>query len=135
MSKDKKPTVKVDKSNVKNVDLTKPTMSTLLHMEFDLPDVSIGGFETQKQFEKWIHALQNHFEKLYGEYSKTLDKNNRILDMMFTYLNKHPELFAEAHDEVSRDMMKFFFEKHIDKCQAIVDKISQIEKDLDLPIH
>ena len=112
-----------------------PTIKEILDMEFNLPDFLVGGFDTGEQYEKWLEVLINHFEKLHNKKSIYTEKAENIIDMLLIFLDKYPELFAENYGEVSRDMMKFVLYRHIDKCQKLVDKISQIEKDLNLPIH
>ena len=113
-----------------------PTMKEMLDIEFNVPDFSISNFDTGEQYHKWLEKLSERFEKLYMKQQENFAKDNGIIEMMLIFLDKYPELFAEnyAH-EVSRDMMKFYIHSHMDKCQKLIDRIEQIEKDLDLPIH
>ena len=112
-----------------------PTMADLVDMEFTLPDITVGAFDNQKDYEKWLDKLIWNFEELHQKNSELMDKMNRNINKMVIFLSKYPELFGENYGEVARDMMKFFYYSHTDKCEKLVDRISEIEKELNLPIH
>jgi len=113
-----------------------PTMKELVAIEFDLPDISISAFDDPKEYGKFLEKLVWHFDKQYQKLCAGMEKQEKIIKSMSIFLDKYPELFGENYShEVGRDMMKFFMYAHADKLNALVDKIEQIEKDLDLPIH
>ena len=76
MKKNSKGIVEISKQNVKNIDFSKPSMNMLVEMEFELPDISIGGFDTQKEFGKFLDKLVDKFESLLGNQEIAFGKSN-----------------------------------------------------------
>ena len=134
MSKEKKPTPKI--KPVKANDLTDiMSIKEMVDLEFNIPDASIGGFDTTKEYEKYLNELVKNFERLQIKNSNLGDKMHSNLDMMLIFLSKYPELFAEHYGEINRDMLKWSMFEHIKKCRALIDRIQEIEKELKLDIH
>jgi hypothetical protein len=132
MSKEKKPQVK----KVDSKDLTDIlTIKEMADLEFKIADMSIGDFTDEQQFQKFIDALKKQAGKYFFKQGEMITKANDNIETLLTYLVKYPELFAEDYDEINRDMIKFFLVKHMDKCREMIDRIQEIEKDLNLDIH
>ena len=112
-----------------------PSWAEMVNMEFNIPDVQMGGFDSIEQYEKWLDKLMTNFEKLHMKNSQHFEKVGGNIEMMLIFLNKYPELFGEQYGEVARDMFKFYIHRHMDNCQKLIDRVSEIEKEYNLPIH
>ena len=61
--------------------------------------------------------------------------NNQTTDGLLIFLDKYPELFAAEYGEINRDIIKWALSENIKKNRELIDKIQEIEKELNLEIH
>jgi hypothetical protein len=112
-----------------------PTLDDLLSIEFNVPDVSLSAFDNYEEFEKFQKAIMKRADKYFEKQSDLTHKADDYIDMLMVFLEKHPEMFAENSHEISRDMTKWALAEHMAKCRALIDRIQEIEKDLNLEMH
>ena len=118
-----------------NLNTTVPTIEDMLHVEFNVPDVSISAFDEYEEFEKYQKAVMKRADKYFNKTTDLTHRTVDYIDMLLIFLEKNPEMFAENSHEISRDMTKWALSTHIDKCRKLIDKIQEIEIDLDLDMH
>ena len=120
---------------IKHIDMKAPTLDDMLSIEFNVPDVSLSAFDTYEQFEKFQKAVMKRADKYFNQNSDYMQKIDNRIDMLLIFLEKHPEVFAEEYGEINRDMVKWRLAEHMEKCRKMIDKIQEIEIDLDLEMH
>ena len=138
MSKNKKPPTK----KLKPKDLI-PDLDEFLDIEFNVPKTHIGqeySFEAyeedgQEKFGVWLKAVDKRANSLFLRQSNLLSKIDEVNKMLSIYLDKYPELFAEEFGEINRDMIKWQLYESIKKYRSMIDKIQEIETDLELDMH
>ena len=118
-----------------NHDGSVPTLEDLLEFEFNVPDVSVSGFETYEDYEKFLRKVMRRATTLLHRNSTHMDKMKSNLDMFLIFLEKHPEMFAEDYGEINRDMVKWAYHEHMKKCREVIDRIQEIETELNLDMH
>ena len=74
-------------------------------------------------------------DKYFEKKSEHMQRTDDYLDMLMIFLDKHPEMFAEEYGEINRDMIKWQLSEHIRKCRGMIDRIQEIETDLNLEMH
>jgi len=111
------------------------TMKEMIDLELELPDVGVAYPQTMAQVEQWHKSLMRRVEKLFARQSKYMTDNNESTDCLLIFLDKYPELFRDEYGEINRDMIKFALHKNIEKNRELIDKIQEIEKYYNLPMH
>ena len=137
MSKDEIPTLKqkTPKARKRNNQDKGLSLAEMVELEFAIPNVSIGSFNTNEEFEQWINAIQKQAGRNFFKQGKLGVKSDINIDTLLIYLDKYPELFAEQYDEISRDMLKWSLNESIKKHRTMIDKIQEIERELGLAMH
>ena len=112
-----------------------PTLDDMLSVEFNVPDVSLSAFDTFEEFEKFQKAVLRRANAYFNQNSTYMTKISDRFDMLHIFLEKHPESFAEECGEINRDMIKWELATHMEKCRKMIDRIQEIETDLNLEMH
>ena len=120
---------------IKHIDMTSPDLDDMLSIEFNVPEVSISSFDTIEEYEKYLRSVMKRADKYVNQNSDYMQKIDDRIDMLLIFLEKHAEMFAEEYGEINRDMVKWRLSTHIDKCRKIIDRIQEIETELNLEIH
>ena len=112
-----------------------PTLDDMLSIEFNVPDVSLSAFDNYEEYEKFLKAVMKRADKYFEKKSQHTQRADDYIDMLMIFLEKHPEMFAEEYGEINRDMIKWSLAQHIEKCRAMIDRIQEIETELNLDMH
>ena len=128
MNKEKKPTTKPKQKELMS-------FKELIELELEIPDVMMGSFDNDTDFEKYLAMLDKHVNKLLLKHGEHMEKSERILEQLTIYIDKYGELFAEEYGEINRDMIKWSLVENMKKSRAFIDKIQELEKKLGLSMH
>ena len=112
-----------------------PTLNEMVEMELSIPDVSCASPQTVAQLEQWETVLMKKVNRLFDRHSKYRTDNNDTADGLFIFLDKYPELFVQEYGTINRDMLKHALMENIKKNRMLIDKIQEIEKQLNLEMH
>ena len=89
----------------------------------------------EQDFEQWRKSLMKKVQRLFNRQSKYMTDNNQTTEGLLLFLGKYPELFADEYGVINRDIIKWALAENIKKNRALIDKIQEIEKELNLEIH
>jgi hypothetical protein len=93
--------------------------------------------ETAKpeNYDQWEKDIMKKVQRLFNRQSKNMTDNNQTTDGLLLFLDAYPELFADKYGMINRDMIKWALHENIKKNRELIDKIQEIEKELNLEIH
>ncbi|MCL2061346.1 MAG: hypothetical protein FWH03_01800 [Firmicutes bacterium] len=89
----------------------------------------------EQDLDKFFETLMKRVTKLFQRQQKYMTDNNDTTDALLFFLEKYPELFADEYGTINRDMIKWALAENIKRNRALIDKIQEIEKKLNLEIH
>jgi len=121
------------KENKQKKERKYPMLNERVNVELSVADVGVGC--DPREAEQWLNSIMKKVQKLFNRQSKYMTDNNQTTDGLLIFLDKYPQLFAEEYGEINRDMIKWALAENIKKNRALIDKIQEIEKELNLPIH
>jgi len=90
---------------------------------------------TEKEVKEWAKKLIKEVWKLLNRHSNNMSDNNETIVVLLMFLEKYPMIFAHDFGMIERDMIKWSLKRNIEHNQKLVEKIEQIEKDFNLPLH
>ena len=85
--------------------------------------------------EKHCSDLMRGVRKMLNRQSRNRRENKDIAKCFMLYIDKYPQLFASEYGEINRDVLKWAFNEDIKTNRMLIDKIQEVEKNLNLEIH
>ena len=85
--------------------------------------------------ENKMSDLMRRFRKFLNRHSRNMSYNNDAADCLLLYLDFYPQIFAMEYGEISRDAIKWALAENIKANRRLIDKIQEVEKNLNLEIH
>jgi len=89
----------------------------------------------EKEAREFAKKLLKRIDKLICGQQERMRWNNETTEGLLAFLDKYPILFASEYSSLGRDMLKWSLEQNIAYTQSLIDKIQEIEKSHDLPLH
>jgi hypothetical protein len=89
---------------------------------------------TEAEFKKWLKSILKQESKFTSEYLYNCGENSELMKALTAFMDKYPILFADNHSAESRKFIKWVLQKQIEQTQSFIDRITQIEKEYNLPL-
>jgi hypothetical protein len=92
---------------------------------------------TEKDIEKYFDTIAKHLSKLVNRIHNNMSDNNQSIDFLIEQLSQEPNplIFALSGEIGTRKFLKWALAENIKRNQALIDKITEIEKARDLPLE
>ena len=94
----------------------------------------------RKELEKYFNKISRHIDKLLSRIHDKISDNNQSIDFLLEQLNgepenSHPIIYALADEIEGRKFLKWALRENSKRNQALIDKITEIEKTYKLPLE
>lgn len=89
----------------------------------------------EKEYFDYLRKIIKQARKLFTRQQRYMTDNNDTANALLLFLKEYPDLFANGFGITERDMIKWALGENIKHTQLLIDKITELETELGLPLE